>query len=135
MPKRIYGPNEPCDKCQTPTVPGKNGYYCKVCYIAWKNAQNAMQPAQGGYAPNSVINTPQRNSVPYKANPVIERAVAHKDDSIKMAGSARDAVLLTTTFYPELALDGNDLAKEELIQEKIKEWRTWLLDNIYNVPF
>ena len=30
---------EICPKCGTPYVAGKNGAYCKPCYIEWKNAQ------------------------------------------------------------------------------------------------
>lgn len=43
MSKRTYRVGEPCDDCGTPTVQGKNGAYCKPCYINWKNSQPAPQ--------------------------------------------------------------------------------------------
>jgi len=36
---RIYQLGEPCDVCNTPTVMGNKGPYCKACYIAWKNGK------------------------------------------------------------------------------------------------
>ena len=51
MPKRIYQIGEPCDSCQTPAVQGKNGAYCKPCYIAWAEAQkqsNTKTPVPAG---------------------------------------------------------------------------------------
>jgi len=48
----------------------------------------------------------------------------NKENSIKMAGSARDATLIVTTFYPELANESN---KEEKIRAKWLEWKEYFL--------
>lgn len=61
----------------------------------------------------------------------IKEAAKEREDSIKMAGSARDATLIITTFYPELA-DNPD--KETIIKEKWTEWRKWLKESS-DVPF
>jgi len=53
MSKRIYQVGEPCDYCQTPTVEGKFGAYCKKCYIEYKNKKEALQPATNGYHPQT----------------------------------------------------------------------------------
>lgn len=44
MPKRYYQVGEPCDKCKTPTIQGKNGAYCKPCYIQWAEAKKNGTP-------------------------------------------------------------------------------------------
>ena len=38
---------QPCPDCGEPYIQGKNGAYCKPCYIKWKNSQeNKPQQAQ-----------------------------------------------------------------------------------------
>ena len=64
MPKRIYQLGEPCDYCRTPTIQGPTGIYCKPCYIAYKNRQNAMPPAVNGNAPRNPISTNQNYPAP-----------------------------------------------------------------------
>lgn len=51
MPKRIYQVGEPCDDCGTPAVEGRNGAYCKACYIKWKNANPTQPKPQQAYIP------------------------------------------------------------------------------------
>jgi hypothetical protein len=69
-----------------------------------------------------------------RANPGIAKAMERKETSIakfqdsketsiKLAGAMRDAVLITTTFYKDLALEDAD------IEAKIKQWRNWFLSN------
>lgn len=48
----------------------------------------------------------------------------NKEMSIKMAGSARDATLIVTAFYPELANESN---KEDKIKAKWLEWKEYFL--------
>lgn len=62
----------------------------------------------------------------------VEKSQAVKVDSIKSAGSARDATLIVTTFYPELAsyLTG----KEEAIKEKWEYWRKYFYGKL-DEPF
>ena len=62
----------------------------------------------------------------------IKEAQTNKENSIKLAGAARDAVLIVTAFYPELAEDDN---KDEKIAAKIEEWRTHLLKTFDNPGF
>lgn len=56
----------------------------------------------------------------------IERTMDRKEEGIKMSNSQRDAVLLVTTFYPELAQLEGDIKKVE-IAKAIKGWRKWFM--------
>ena len=104
--------------------------------------------------PNQAKNPPQANSTPYRANQQamgqrkefqntmdykanqIANAQKAKEDSMRIYASGRDAVLITTALYPELSLGTNDLSKEDLIHEKIKEWQNRLANSIYaDKPF
>lgn len=49
-----------------------------------------------------------------------------KEVSIMISGTARDAVLIVTTMYPELA-NYNEIDKEAAIKEEIIKWRKWLM--------
>jgi hypothetical protein len=66
----------------------------------------------------------------------IQEAQKSKEQSIMLAGAARDATIIITTFYPELA---EKKTKDKLIKEKWLEWRKWLYkqsDNPFgDVPF
>ena len=75
MPKRIYAPYEPCDKCKTPTVQGKNGFYCKPCYIAYKEGQKQT----GTWTPPTPQNAPQASFDPDK------KALEEKVATLEMA--------------------------------------------------
>jgi hypothetical protein len=148
MPTTITIPD--CPVCQKPMIDNSAAKQKNPRSPDWKcsdrNCKFQLNKETGNYVvseyitslwndvPQAAGNPVQRNFRPSGGNPAIERAVAHKDDSIKMAGSARDAVLIVVNLYPELKTDMN-ISKEDAIQQKIKEWRTWLLDNIYNVPF
>ena len=61
----------------------------------------------------------------------ISDAQERKNDSIKAAGIQRDAVLIVTTFYQNLA---NDPDKEAKIAEKLLEWKIKIKD-IFDQPF
>ena len=61
----------------------------------------------------------------------IATAQTRREDSIKMAASARDATLIVTTFYPELVADE---LKEGKIKTEWQKWRKWLHDAL-DVPF
>ena len=88
----------------------------------------------------------QRAFIPgYKAKPAdpivanmerketfIRESQGSKERSIKIQSAGRDAVAITTSFYPELA---NDPDKENKIRAKIKEWNHWMFNNIYDIPF
>lgn len=54
-----------------------------------------------------------------------------KEDSIRMASAARDATLIVTTFYPELATNPD---KEKIIKAKWEEWRDYF-HNQLDQPF
>jgi hypothetical protein len=58
----------------------------------------------------------------------IERFQNSKEEGIKISGTARDATMIVTTFYPELSMLG-DLDKEIAIKEKWQYWRNWLIEN------
>lgn len=89
MPKRIYGAGEPCDRCKTPTVQGKNGFYCKPCYIAWKNQSGTNTPVSPQNAPQRSFD-PIQNDLQVKIdelNQTIARmrtAFQNHEDRIKM---------------------------------------------------
>ena len=44
MPKINLSVGQHCPTCGTPAIQGKNGAYCKSCYIAWKNNQQSTKP-------------------------------------------------------------------------------------------
>ena len=71
---------------------------------------------------------PKKESAIGKAMDRKEKSIgdfaARKEDSIKLAGAQRDAVLLTTTFYPEYTTNPN---KDNLIREKFEEWKSYFL--------
>ena len=59
----------------------------------------------------------------------IKEAQETKHEAIKEAGAQRDAVLIVTTFYPELASDPLLTSeKEKVIQEKYMHWREFFLN-------
>lgn len=59
----------------------------------------------------------------------IKKAQDNKEESIKIASSGRDAVLVVTN-YRELYKD----LSEEDIKEKLIEWRKWCYVNLYDTP-
>lgn len=81
--------------------------------------------AKTSYSPNY---TPRANSGPTRAfaaaqevkGKQIERSQEHKDNSIKVSSTMRDAVLLVTTFYRDVTMSDKE------IEEKVKVWRSKL---------
>jgi hypothetical protein len=65
----------------------------------------------------------------YKADN-IRKAQEHKDSSMVHLAECRDSVQLTIA---EMAQGG--AWDDKMIQERIKNWKRWLKDNIYEVPF
>jgi hypothetical protein len=59
----------------------------------------------------------------------IEKFQDNKETSIKLSGAMRDAVQIVMTFYPSVAEYASHVEKENFIKEKIRHWRTWLLEN------
>ena len=60
-----------------------------------------------------------------------------KNNSIRMAGAARDATLIVTTFYPEIAdpdFEGRIQTREETIKEQWLMWRKWFYQQS-DLPF
>lgn len=74
-----------------------------------------------------------KRTMDYKGDQIAKSQKA-KEDSIRIASSGRDAVLITTTFY-KLKKSMTD----EEVKSKILEWRSWLFKEVYNdnisVPF
>lgn len=64
-------------------------------------------------------------------NTNIKEAQTRKEESIKLAAIQRDAVLLTTTFYPEAneVYEHDMPGKEQYIKGRILEWKKWLEQN------
>lgn len=58
----------------------------------------------------------------------IATAQTRKENGIEFAATQRDATLIVTTFYPELATLEGDMKKVE-IAKAIKGWRKWLAEN------
>jgi hypothetical protein len=100
--------------------------------------KNAPQANSRAYRPTQATMVQRKefqNTMDYKATQ-IEKAQAAKEDSMRLFSSGRDSVLIVTSLYPELTLDGGDLSKEDLIKDKIKEWRKYFYNNVYNeTPF
>jgi len=44
MDNKVVG--SPCKFCGEPYIQGKNGAYCKACYIKWKNSQKGSQTGE-----------------------------------------------------------------------------------------
>lgn len=68
----------------------------------------------------------------------VKQAQDNKQEAIRLSSSGRDAVLITTTLYPELSLDGggDGKTKEQRIQERIEYWNKYLFEKIYcDSPF
>jgi len=58
----------------------------------------------------------------------IKEAQETKQEAIKESQAQRDAVLMVTTFYPELASDPLlSVEKEKLLKEKYLHWREFFL--------
>lgn len=63
----------------------------------------------------------------------VEKAQNNKEESIKLAGAQRDAVLIVTHFYYNTdVVNGLD----EFVKEKIIKYRNWFLlsDDFNNIP-
>lgn len=79
-----------------------------------------------------------KTTMDYKAGQ-IQKAQDAKEESIKIASSGRDAVLIVTSMYKDSTFS------DEQMKAKITEWRDWMYKNIYtmddatykalNVPF
>lgn len=80
---------------------------------------------------NSGFKQKQIEATMDKKNEAIGRFQATKEESIKMAGAQRDAVLLVTTFYKEKQLTDAE------IKTKVVEFRDWFLSEKFNevIPF
>lgn len=80
----------------------------------------------GGYR------TVQMEATMEKKNKAIAGFQSSKEESIKLAGAQRDAVLLTTTFSKD-----EPFFTEDEIKKKIVFWRDWLLSDDFNqtLPF
>ena len=63
----------------------------------------------------------------------IEKSQTRKEEGIKLAGAARDATLIVTTFYPELT-DMSVESREETIRTKVAYWRKYFTDNFGDDP-
>lgn len=77
-----------------------------------------------------------KRTMDYKGDQIAKSQKA-KEDSIRIASSGRDAVLITTTFYKP-SIFKKSMTDEE-VKSKILEWRSWLFKEVYNdnisVPF
>jgi asparagine N-glycosylation enzyme membrane subunit Stt3 len=71
-----------------------------------------------------VYNKPDFSKVMERKEASISNFQKTKEESIQMAASARDATLIVTNFYPELADDPN---KEAKIKEKWTYWKEYFL--------
>lgn len=69
----------------------------------------------------------------------VGRVLDRKEHSIALAGAQRDAVLLVTTFYKDIAEDPilGEQERETLLKKKIVQWRDYLLSKDFTdvVPF
>lgn len=59
----------------------------------------------------------------------VKEALDTKENSIRLSGAMRDAVLIVTTFYPNLEREENVIDKETNVMAKIIKWRNWILNN------
>lgn len=127
---------------------GKPVTYQNIAYFITGGTQTPNQtenPAQVNSAPQGTNYRPTKEAmgqrkememVMDKKADSISNFQKAKEDSIRIASSGRDAVLIVTAFYPEFGTDMFAPSKDDLIKEKVKEWRKWLADNIYNdTPF
>ena len=69
-----------------------------------------------------------------RKNDFIKSTQQAKEESIRLSSSARDATLIVTTFYPELAHIDDEVEKKRLIIEQWKYWKQFFYDQL-NVPF
>lgn len=84
----------------------------------YSNFKIAKQP-RGNLGANKSIKEAQE-----RKQEAIRGSMDRKENAIALSGSQRDAVLIVTNLYPELANAPN---KDEAIKSKIKSIRAWLL--------
>ena len=67
-----------------------------------------------------------------RKNTMVQRAQDNKELGIRVAGAMRDATLIVTQMYPELAKITDQEVKEKAIQEKWHHWRGFFFDQWEN---
>ena len=104
----------------------------------------APNPEEGSELPPRAQTTTQRAYTP-KSSPIKqamkqkEESIAKfqdsKENSIKLAGAQRDAVLIVTTMMQNLPAITSTMMGEDSIKEAIIKWRNWFLnDEEFNSP-
>ena len=89
--------------------------------------QYTLWPLKKQYVPRGNGGSAGMKAAVEAKNTNINKAIDRKEESIKLAGLQRDAVLLVTTFYVEEASTYHNTAdKEEFIREKIAYWKKTL---------
>lgn len=86
------------------------------------NFRAANTKSAGGGSRSGMIKQAQAEKAAY-----IREAQQTKEMGIKIAGAQRDATLIVTTFYEELA-SMTPNAREENIKALWKEWRDWFIN-------
>lgn len=66
----------------------------------------------------------------------IETAQMRKDESVKIAGTARDATLLTVAMFQKIEVTENESIEEltEQVKTLWQKWRTWLMTEFDQLP-
>lgn len=93
----------------------------------------------GGGAKNAPqVNFSTQGAFPSRSEEIRE-AQKHKESSMRIMSSGRDAVLIVTTHYPELSIEGktpDGKDRETRIKEMIEYWQNYLYTKIYgDAPF
>ena len=82
-------------------------------------------------APKFVQREQAMNEAMAKKETSISKFQANKEESIRLSSSARDATLIVTTFYPELATNES---KEEIIKRVWNNWRNYFASSFDQAP-
>src|SRR3990167_9429810 len=99
-------------------VKGKTGYL-------------SLYPPRKLEPPKFVQRERAMNEAMAKKETSISKFQANKEESIRLSSSARDATLIVTTFYPELATNES---KEEIIKRVWNEWRNYFASSFDQAP-
>lgn len=101
--------------------------------VSWSVASPKSAP-RGSFGPNKATPAAIAQAMDRK-DATIGEAQDKKADGIQLAGTARDATLIVTTFYPEYTNGSIEQeAREALIKEKWHQWRDYLM-SVWDRPF
>lgn len=89
-------------------------------YLAPAELKPASQPRGAGFGVKAAQERKAES---------IATAQGRKENAIELAASQRDATLVVTTFYKDIASNLPETERDQYIAEKITNWREWYMEH------